>query len=51
MRQVLGEFRDAQDVGDGGPGTVVVGIVGETQSGRATALEDENWKLRERVEA
>ena len=55
MRQVLQEFRDAQDVGDDGPG---VGVgddteedVAESPEDRAAALEQENQTLRERVEA
>ena len=52
MRQVLQEFRNSQGVGDDAP---VVGDgagedTGETPQERA-ALEQENWELRETVEA
>ena len=47
MRQVLQEFRDAQDAGDDGPG---VGA-GESQHDSVSALERENRGLRETVEA
>ena len=55
MRQVLEEFRDSQDVADAGPGIVAGDGSGEDteeppQEG-TVALEDENRKLRGRVEA
>ncbi len=54
MRQVLQEFRDSQDAGDGGPG-VVAGDgagedAGETPGDRAAVLEEENRRLRETAE-
>ena len=54
MRQVLQEFRDSQDAGDGGPG-IVAGDgagedAGETPQDRAAVLEEENRELRETVE-
>ena len=53
MRQVLQEFRDAQDVGDDGLGVVAGDSPGEdaqeTQQDRAGALEQENRELRETV--
>ena len=53
MRQVLREFRDAQDGADDGPG-IVAGDgagddVGETSQRWAAALKRENQKLRETV--
>ena len=55
MRQVLQEFRDAQDAGDDGTG-IVAGDgagedMGETPEEQAAALEEENRELRETVEA
>ena len=51
MRQVLQEFQDSQGVGDDGPGIISADGVGDTQQDRVAALEDENRKLRETVEA
>ena len=55
MRQVLQEFRDAQDVADDGLGIVAGGSPGEdaeeTQQNRAVVLEEENRALRETVES
>ena len=51
MRQALQEFRDSQDVSHDGPGIVSGDDMGETQQDRAAALEEENWELRETVEA
>ena len=56
MRQVLEEFRDAQDAGGDGPevgvgdGTRADGA-GESPLDRVAALEQENRELRETVEA
>ena len=55
MRQVLQEFRDAQDAGGDGSSVVAGNGVGEdageTPQDRAALLEDENRALRETVEA
>ena len=55
MRQVLQEFRDAQDAGNDGPGAGVNHVVedgaGESQHDLVAALERENRELRETVEA
>ena len=55
MRQVLQEFREAQEVGDDGPGVVAVDSPGEdveeTQQDRVATLEQENRALRATVEA
>ena len=55
MRQVLAEFRDAQDVGGDGPGVVTGDSTGEdpgeSPEHRAAQLERENRELRETVEA
>ena len=55
MRQVLQEFRDSQDAGDGGRdvdvGDGVEDGAGESPHDRVAALEEENRKLRETVEA
>ena len=55
MRQALTEFRDSQVVGDGGPDVVSGDGAGEdaweTSGDRAAALEEENRRLRQTVEA
>ena len=55
MRQALAEFRDSQDIGEGGPGIVAGDSAGEdtgeTLELRAAVLEEENRELREAVEA
>ena len=55
MREVLEEFRDSQDVGDAGVGTVGGDGAGEDalqiQQDRVAALERENRELRETVQA
>ncbi len=55
MRQTWGEFRDAQDAGDGGLSVVGGDIRGEdaseTREERSAVLEAENRELRETVQA
>ena len=51
MRQVLEEFRDAQDARDDGLSDGVEDGAGESERERAAALERENLELREAVKA
>ena len=55
MRQALADFRDSQDIGEGGPGIVSGDKAGEdagaTPKDRAAVLEEENRQLRETVQA